>query len=634
MGLHHHSFQKIIYQRVHETKDYSSMSNIDSDNIIEFFHNFILSNNREPTFLEMEKANIHRRDIRRCFGNKTRLKEIVIEKYNLTLIEEPVETVEATDFNEEKRKFIKELYLKILDANKAFPVYGDFVDYGVSSSNISTLFGGIEKLKNIIMEENGDFISQRFSTLKSLFDGSRNVNSENSVGKRFIVTTAVGDCKANMSFLKAIDTYCEHMNAKIVIMPCESTTNSFENETALFDPIFNDPKYLFVTRDEKLNENLKLCSIQVSANQIKATTGLSRLGTSGSYIFASPKQFLDYKPSGHTKGKNYSIMTTGACTEKSYFNNKFVSKRLSYIADHDHTIGAIIVEIVDDKQFHFRQVQADENGNFIDLGVEYRSDGTVVTDIPMNIVFGDIHAINIDCDAFDSFLHDFKNFHIKEVFLHDLFDGNSVNHHISTIEEKTKRYYLGKESLNHELISTYGILEDINSELAPEKIFVVKSNHDEFLTRYLSEGRYVSDPTNHYLSLKIATALFEEKDVLQHAFEVVSQYNSFPMYLDNVCFLNRNHSYKISGIQMAAHGDKGVNGAKPSLNGLEEVYGDCVVAHNHTPAIQRGVFRVGTMSKLDQGYNVGPNSWAHTNCIVYDNGQRQLVNFVNNTYFM
>ena len=42
--------------------------------------------------------------------------------------------------------------------------------------------------------------------------------------------------------------------------------------------------------------------------------------------------------------------------------NRYVSKRLSYIADHDHTIGALIVEIEDDKYFHFRHVQADEEG--------------------------------------------------------------------------------------------------------------------------------------------------------------------------------------------------------------------------------------------------------------------------------
>ena len=34
-------------------------------------------------------------------------------------------------------------------------------------------------------------------------------------------------------------------------------------------------------------------------------------------------------------------------------------------------MGAIIVEIVDDKRYHFRQVQADKDGSFIDLGVQY-----------------------------------------------------------------------------------------------------------------------------------------------------------------------------------------------------------------------------------------------------------------------
>ena len=103
--------------------------------------------------------------------------------------------------------------------------------------------------------------------------------------------------------------------------------------------------------------------------------------------------------------------------------------------------------------------------------------------------------------------------------------------------------------------------------------------------------------------------------------------------MKGIHFLDRNSSFNISGIQLAAHGDLGVNGAKPSLNGLEEAYGNCVIGHNHSAAIQRGVFRVGTMSKLEMGYNRGPSSWTQTNCIVYDNGQRQLVNYINGEYY-
>jgi hypothetical protein len=165
--------------------------------------------------------------------------------------------------------------------------------------------------------------------------------------------------------------------------------------------------------------------------------------------------------------------------------------------------------------------------------------------------------------------------------------------------------------------------------LTPETLYIVKSNHDEFLSRYLSEGRYIFDPRNHHLSLQIATALFEGVDVLQRAFEIVMG-KPVP---DHWVFLDRSSSVEIGGVEMASHGDLGLNGAKAGLAGLEKIYGDCVVGHNHTAAIQRGVFRTGTMSLLDMHYNRGPSSWTQTNCLVYDNGQRQLVNHINESYW-
>jgi hypothetical protein len=611
------------------------MSDINEDqDIIEKFYNLCVELKREPSFEDLETKGVLRKDVRRLFTNKTKLKNIVYEKYNINFDEVETQDLEQTStdtFTEQKKKYIKDLYLEVLKTNKRFPYYSDFTNYGVSSSNISTLFGGIEKLKASIMEEYKDEIKNNFSILDDLFSEDRGVK-DISYPQRYIITTAVGDCNAHTGFLNALDTFCQRNDAKIVIMPCESVTNSFENETAIFDSVFNDTKYMFVTQDTRLNKNLQLCSIQVSAKQIKSTTGLSRLGTRhGSYIFAGPKQFLDYKPSGHVKGKNYSIMTTGACTQKSYFDNRYVSKRLSYIAEHDHIIGAVIVEIVDDTHFHFRQIQADEDGNFIDLGVEYRHDGSIIENIPMTIVLGDIHADSADEDAIDTFIESFKKFKIKNIFLHDIFDGNSVNHHISTIAEKTKRENKGKSSLKDELVETFNLINYIKSSLSPDNVYIVKSNHDEFLTRYLSEGRYISDPINHYLSLKIATALFENEDVLKRAFTEVGVTSND---MENIHFLDRKTSFTIAGIQLAAHGDLGINGAKPSLNGLEEAYGNCVIGHNHSAAIQRGVFRVGTMSKLDMDYNRGPSSWTQTNCIVYDNGQRQLVNFVNNAYYL
>lgn len=524
-----------------------------------------------------------------------------------------------TDLEKDIETQIIQAYKEIVKKKKSLPVYNDFLIFDIPRTKIRYYFGGIENLHAHMSEHHGDFISNFFSDVSSVFSPERSVSMGH---ERYVITTAVADSKAHDGFLSTLRLYCNENNAQLVIMPCESITNSFENKKAVFDPIFSDPSIKVVTEDIEINENFSLCSIQVSAKQIKSITGLSRLGNrEGSYVFASPKQFLEYVPSGNSRGKNYAIMTPGACTKPNYYTETFVSKRLSYIANADHTIGAIIVNVIDDQIFDFRQIQADEDGSFIDMGVQYKPDGST-NQVESNIIFGDIHSAYIDDEALEYFIDKFKDLSINNVFLHDVFDAYSISHHVKDISERSERFMKGMDSLEEEVELTFDTLKYVDEKFSPKRINIVKSNHDEFLDRYLAEGRYVDDPQNHFFSLKIAPNLFYEKDILRSAFELVGD---VPGHWN---FLSREDSFKIAGVECAAHGDLGMNGAKCSLNSLEKIYGNCVTGHTHSAAIQRGVFRVGTLSKLYMRYNRGPSSWTHTSCILYENGQRQLINYI------
>jgi hypothetical protein len=413
----------------------------------------------------------------------------------------------SSEEQEVKKVRVIQVYKEVVEQKRGLPTYRDFIVNDISRDTIRSQFGGIEILHTHMKETESEFLSRYFSSVEDIFSEMRGAHQSSK--SRFVITTAVADSKADQNFLSALDNYCNRNDAQLVIMPCESITNSFENRTATFDPVFNDPKYLFVREDTPLNTNITLCSIQVSAKQIKPITGLQRLGNrEGSYIFASPKQFLEYTPSGNSREKNFTIMTPGACTLPSYYTETFVSKRLSYIANFDHTIGAIIVDVVDDRIFDFRQIQAAEDGSFADMGMSYSPDGSV-TKIPVNVVLGDLHGIKVDKEALDYFLDLFSSFDVVEnVFVHDLFDGYSISHHIKDIYERAIRSEKQKHSLAEELQYTYDVLNTVDSALSPNKLYVVKSNHDEFLTRYLSEARYASDSSNHYLSLKNSSSAF------------------------------------------------------------------------------------------------------------------------------
>jgi len=525
--------------------------------------------------------------------------------------------------NSEKKKEIIELYKNIVQSNKRLPIYKDFLEYNISKDTIRSRFGGIQSLHSFIRKECPELLENQFLSIEEIF--SSEIPFKLNPNGKYIVTTAVSNSVSHKGFLLSLKNYSIRTKTQIVIMPCEDVVGSFETGRGIFDIDFRDPDFTFLNKSTHLNDSVLLCNMQVSSRQIRPITGLSRFGSNeSSYVFASPKQFLEYTPSGNNRGSNYSIMTTGACTLPNYKTDSFLQRKTSYIAELDHKFGAVILEIINDKDFQFRQIQSvEDDGSFIDMGVKYFPNGNI-ENVETNLVFGDLHGTKVDTDALYSFLNILSNLKISNIFLHDVFDAYSISHHVKDITEKSIRSISGDDSLKDELTMTYNLICKIDKELKPKKINIVKSNHDEFLDRYLKSGAYVNDPKNHYLSLKIATAIFENEDVLKRAFEVVLG----KKVKNNFNFLQRGDSVLIGNVECASHGDLGLNGAKPSLTSLEKVYGNCVVGHSHSVAIHRGVFRVGTLSKLDLGYNRGPSSWSHTCCLIYNNGERQLINFI------
>jgi predicted phosphodiesterase len=205
--------------------------------------------------------------------------------------------------------------------------------------------------------------------------------------------------------------------------------------------------------------------------------------------------------------------------------------------------------------------------------------------------------------------------------LHDVFDGKSISHHNEgKLITLTKLAEKGRLSLRDEL---NGYVSDLKTLSKNHHLVVVKSNHDEHLERYLNEARYIGHPHNHKLSLTLASWQVAGFNPLEQYF-----LQEHPEEAENVTFLERDQSFKIAGIELGAHGDKGANGSRGSSRSMENAYGKCVYGHTHTPEISREAWCVGTTSLLQLDYNVGPSSWFHTSCLVYENGQRQLLNCI------
>ncbi len=494
---------------------------------------------------------------------------------------------------------------------------------GVDKATIKNRFGGIKKLDQLAREKYPDKFND--IALKSILTPKKiDVLKQSLKMKKFVITTAVLGCKADINFLASIKTYCKQNNAELLLLVCAdpASANNWVVDAALKDEHF-------IIQDTRLNSNLFLSNIKLSAKQINPITGLNRIGQrNGSFIFASPKQFLTLVPVSNI-GLPHALMTTGAITKSRYKpvgkrpqDRQYLSERTAYIADHDHTIGGIIVEIEDDKIFHFRQIQADTKGHFIDFGIEYSPNGVKQYN-PKVIVLGDYHSGQTDPIALNGSLQMIDKLRPQIIVLHDSFDGLSINHHeIGNTIVRAQRALHDQLSLENELTKYALDLEYLATKC--EQIIEVRSNHHDFLDKYLNAGFYIKDPQNHLLALKLAIQLISGNNPLKWYIEEIAKIKNSK----KIKWLSRDEDYKIAGIQVGGHGDQGANGGKGSLANSEASYGSCVTGHFHSPAIIRQAWQVGTLSLLRMNYNKGPSNWFHSNCLIYPNGMRQLINII------
>lgn len=516
-----------------------------------------------------------------------------------------------------KKALIVKKYADLCNKLRRYPTMNEFSDTGITKDMVAHHHGSLgrlkvaarkkfpKKFKNIL--DDSIFNPRALQTLKTKIKDS----------KRFIITTAVTGCDVDKDFMKSIENYCNLNKAELLVLlasdPAAASNSDF------VDP--NIPRDSLVVSDVSLNSNIHLNTIKLSAKHIDPITSLTRIGQrDGGFVYASPKQRLKYiaTDNDHT----HAVMTTGAITAPNYTPKKYMSDRTAVIATHDHVMGAIIVEIEDDQKYHFRQIQADSDGNFVDLGKKYFPD-TVIEYAPAAFILGDWHSGSTDTKVKDCWKDAAKTLKPNKIVIHDLADNLSINHHEEGAHAlKVQRAEKGKLRLEAEIKK---IIEDLNElNKWSDETVVVKSNHDEFLNRYLEDAKWPKDYPNARLAAKIFLQYLDNKDPLKSACEIVGGIKK----PEKIRWLCRDENFSIARIHLGAHGDKGANGARGSIKGIEAAYGQSVTGHTHSPEILRGAWVVGTSSLLRLGYNEGASSWMHTACLVYPNGSRQLINVI------
>lgn len=545
--------------------------------------------------------------------------------------------VPAVEEAAEVKLKILEAYVNLVESGIFFPGRSDLKNAGYSRDQLrhhfTNLAGLREDAKAMFPDSfEGSLDIEDYLSDKNLSRLSKRIKKH----KRFIITTAVSGQKAHLDFLASLRFYCKTHNAKLLILPSHDPAHNLDNEIDWhFDPIVLDDDLVF--EETPLNSNFFISGIRVTAKQINPITGLNELSqTKGSFISASPKQFLEYDAVSANK-LPHARMTSGACTLPNYSSTRGNSQRTSYIANFQHTIGAVIVEIVDDKIYHFRQIQADANGLFCDLGREYspsKARKLAGNEAPV-LVMGDYHAGEHDEKAVGAWTQMIQHLGIQEVVFHDMFNAVSVNHHEEDdMMLRAERARKGLNVLTNELILTSNEFDRILGLPGIKKGVVVKSNHDDMIDRWLRKAKYAKDPVNFEFGTELSANLMaasrkgEKKDFFKTGLELTKN----PKNASKIQWLTVDEDYVVGGVHLGAHGDRSSNGARGSIKGLAKSYPRCVIGHSHTPGIFKGAFQVGTTSLLRLGYNKGPSSWVHCSCLVYRNGQRQLINSIDGAW--
>ena len=550
-----------------------------------------------------------------------------IKKKKKQLAEKEAKKEEKEEGRKEKIDAICAAYAEIVD-NNGYASMRDMIDAGYTKDTITYYFGSLSRLNLAARKKYPEaFFDMYLDDVVEDPDNRAKLMNALETKRRFIVTTAVTGCKANYAALDALKKYCEENDAHVLILsasdPAHNTFAPDADYGTIDEALVKSKHFSIVPFDIQLNENLGISTVKLSAKHIDPATSMKRIASKkGTFVFASPKQRL-VPIAVSNKDFPHFVMTTGSITTPDYTTTSYMSDRTAFIASNDHVMGGLIIELEDEKWYHFRQFQISEDDSFIDLGFRYMPDGTIEEEMAEAFVLGDWHAGVTDPTAKQAWLEVCEEVGVKSLVMHDMYDGFSINHHErENVITRAKRAIAGKHNLRSEIEL---FTRDINElcEYA-DQLVIVKSNHDEVLDRYLATGYYVKDPENHRYALDLAAAMMDGEDPLRFAAEKIGL-----KYKDSVRWLDRDEDFKISDIQLGAHGDLGPNGARGSIRALEGAYSQSVTGHAHSPEILRGAWQVGTSSYLKLSYNRGPSSWLHSSCLVYKDGSRQLINSLN-----
>jgi hypothetical protein len=457
----------------------------------------------------------------------------------------------------------------------------------------------------------------------------RNIDSDTKV---IFTSAAQNETSVNRKQLASMEMYKEFLThdkkskTQIAIIPVRyrnptSPTEDIKKKKDMWWVDEVEP-YLFYNKIDFGDTQIS-CDSHVSPTAKMPLTGFEALTNDNHLILGAFR--IHFKTQARVKNTPLRVMaTTGAITRKNYSRSK-----AGDTASIHHSYGFTIIELNEDGTCQIpRNIFVTDEGTFTDLCYNVTPEGVTKIDSVEALIWGDIHKEVIDEEIYKRTQKLCKILKPKTHVLHDLLDGARFNPH-----ERKDVFVLRQKIINNKYLIQDEIDEAIEfpkevlKKCGGKDVFVVQSNHDEFLDRHITDMDWKRDLHNSPAYLKLA--------LTQQSVNLEKHGNLFgyllgKRYKKHVKYLRHGAQLNIKGINCAMHGDFGSNGSRGSITQYKRFNFKMVHGHNHSPIIMDGVFSVGLTGKVNQYYaRKGISTHANAHCLIHENGKRQLLVFNN-----
>lgn len=520
-------------------------------------------------------------------------------------------------------------------------------DTGIDSVTVASVLESEKEKRSAAHAEKIRRVLERQQAAENMpvSGGVDSIVHEIKQGDKFIVTVAQNNTDVNASMLAALETFAKHEGAELIVCKTLYNTKGFaqpgktadNNKDYYFAPelakYFQDaPCYLgtpqlFLAADANV--------IPTAKNPLAAFEGLTHAGVS----MVIPAVKISLRCTAALKGATgKDLFSTGAITKSNY-----VQRKAGQVAQHEHNIGALFVQVFEDGTFTARQLEQMANfDGFYDKGRLYTGEGVTEVDAVACLQFGDIHAEKMTAENMLQACDIVREYNPQNIMLHDVLDFSSRNHHNIKDSFFVARNDAQGASVVCDLNAVSAAIRQF-AECANDgaTIHIIESNHDLALEKWIKESDFKKDSLNAGVYLPLALAMVkaayggEEINLLEYALTLSRGELSDSSGNENepisggvyqmVNFHNTDESVMIAGVEHGVHGHSGLNGSRGSPAQFRTLGVRMNTGHTHTPSIMGGVYTAGVTASLEMGYNVGPSSWRIAHVVTYVNGQRQVI---------